>query len=193
MSNPIETYIAKHPKWQELLITLRNALLENDLEENLKWGIPVYGFGTKNVIGLAAFKNHTGLWFYNGALLEDAAGKLTNAQEGKTEAMRHWRFASIDELDVDMVKKYVQEAIENQKNGREVIIEKKELIVPELLQQEFDKDSELAAAFARFSPSKQRDFAEYIANAKREETKLKRLEKILPLILSGIGLNDKYK
>lgn len=192
MKSSVETYIAKHPDWQELLTALRSILQETDLEETIKWGIPVYGYGSKNVVGIYAGKTYAGLWFYHGALLEDAAGKLVNAQEGKTQAMRHWRFTSMAELDGELVKKYLHEAIENQKNGREVIIEKKELIIPELLQQEFDKDTELAAAFAGFSPSKQRDFAEHIAEAKREETKLKRLEKILPMIRSGTGLNDRY-
>ena len=184
MKSTAETYLAKHSEWQELLTVLRSILLETDLEETIKWGIPVYGYGSKNVVGIYAGKDYAGLWFYQGALLEDAAGKLVNAQEGKTQAMRHWRFTSITELDRELVKKYLYEAINNQKNGREVIIEKKELIVPELLQQELDKDAEVSAAFTRFSPSKQRDFAEYIAEAKREETKQKRLKKILPMIMA---------
>ncbi len=192
MKSTAETYLAKHSEWQELLTVLRSILLETDLEETIKWGIPVYGYGSKNVVGIYAGNDYAGLWFYQGALLEDAAGKLVNAQEGKTQAMRHWRFTSITELDRELVKKYLYEAINNQKNGREVIIEKKELIVPELLQQELDKDAELSAAFTRFSPSKQRDFAEYIAEAKREETKQKRLKKILPMIMAGTGLNDRY-
>lgn len=192
MNNPVDTYIAKHSEWLELLNILRSILQQTDLEETIKWGIPVYGYGSKNVVGIYAGKTYAGLWFYQGALLEDAAGKLVNAQEGKTQAMRHWRFTSMDELDIVLVKKYLHEAIENQKNGREVIIEKKELEIPDILQQEFDKDAELVAAFANFSPSKQRDFAEHIAEAKREETKLKRLEKILPMIRSGTGLNDRY-
>jgi len=193
MDNPIENYIAKHREWQELLTTLRNVLLATDLEENLKWDIPVYGFGTKNVIGLAAFKNHVGLWFYNGALLEDPAGKLVNAQEGKTQAMRHWRFTSMAEYDAGLVKKYILEAIENQKSGNEVIITSKELITPDLLQRELDVDSQLAEAFQAFSPSGKREFAEYISEAKRDETKQKRLQKVLPMIREGVGLNDKYK
>lgn len=192
MKSTVESYIAKHPDWQELLNALRALLMETDLEETIKWGIPVYGYGSKNVVGIYAGKTYAGLWFYHGALLKDAAGKLVNAQEGKTQAMRHWRFTSMAEMDMELVNQYLQEAIENQKNGREVIIDKKELIVPELLQQEFDKDAELATAFANFSPSKQRDFAEHISEAKREETKLKRLQKILPMIRSGTGLNDKY-
>jgi len=192
MKSTVESYIAKHPVWQELLNALRALLMETDLEETIKWGIPVYGYGSKNVVGIYAGKTYAGLWFYHGALLKDAAGKLVNAQEGKTQAMRHWRFTSMAELDTKLVKKYLHEAIENQKNGREVVIEKKELSVPDLLKQEFDKNKELAAAFANFSPSKQLDFAEHISEAKREKTKLKRLEKILPMILSGTGLNDRY-
>lgn len=79
-----EEYILSHPEWQNELIELRKIMLSCKLDETIKWGVPVYTFRGKNLTGLAAFKNYTGIWFYQGVLLQDKAAKLINAQEGLT-------------------------------------------------------------------------------------------------------------
>jgi len=104
------------------------------------------------------------------------------------------RFTSVAEINVDIIKQYVKEAIDNQKAGKEVKIERnKTFEIPELLQNALDKDKEFNSAFTQLSPGKQKEYANYILEAKREETRLKRLEKITPMVNSGIGLYDKYK
>ena len=147
----------------------------------------------KMVVGLVAFKNFFTLWFYQGALLTDQHNVLINAQEGKTKAMRQLRFEHAQSIDYDIVKAYIDEAIQNQKDGKEIKVERsKPLAIPEILQARLDDYSDLKAKFDALSLSKQRDFCTYIDEAKRKETKLKRLEKIEPMILEGIGMNDKY-
>ena len=192
----VEEYLEKSGDWQEALNFLRNLVQESGLEETVKWGAPVYCLKNKNIVGLGAFKAYVGLWFYQGALLQDKDGKLINAQEGVTKAMRQWRFQSLEEIkaDVDLIRAYVQEAILNQQQGKEIKPDrKKPLVIPEELKALLEGDVETRQAFEGLSHGKKREYAEYISEAKRAATKEKRLEKITPMIREGVGLNDKYK
>ncbi|ETN97009.1 YdeI/OmpD-associated family protein [Zhouia amylolytica] len=189
-----DEYLKKHKKWEKELTTLRTLILETQMEESIKWGAPTYSINKKNVVGLGAFKNHIGLWFFNGALLEDKNNVLINAQEGKTVAMRQWRFTSMDEIDKKLILNYLKEAISNQQEGKEVISARSNnLIIPIELEQAFEENNKLKLAFGEFTPYKKKEFAEYLLEAKRDSTRLKRLEKIIPMILKREGLNDKYR
>ena len=107
--------------------------------------------------------------------------------------MRQWRFTSKEEVNEKEVLAYINEAIENEKQGKVIKATKKEAIVSELLQKEMDQNPSLAKAFQKFAPYKQYEFLEYIETAKQEKTKLTRIEKVIPMILENIGLNDKYR
>ena len=156
---------------------------------------PTYTLDNKNVLALCKFKGHFGIWFFNGVFLSDPNNVLKNAQEGKTKAMRHWKFQSIDDINEKDVLAYVKEAIDNQKNGRVLAPSKssKKVVIPALLSENLNKNKELKSAFEGLSSYKQKEFYEYIETAKQEKTKISRLEKIIPMILDGIGLNDKYR
>jgi uncharacterized protein YdeI (YjbR/CyaY-like superfamily) len=65
--------------------------------------------------------------------------------------------------------------------------------LPLELKHAFDKDPLIKDAFYNLTPFKQREYAEYVGEAKREETRRKRLEKCLPMIHAGKGLNDRYR
>ncbi len=190
----VDDYIAKHNEWQNALIKLREILLSTELQETVKWGSPVYTINGKNVLGLGAFKSYVGIWFFQGSFLKDEKKKLINAQEGKTKALRQWRFNSIEEIDADLIKSYVFEAIENQKQGKELKpVKTKKAIIPPELQNALNQSEALQKQFNQLSLSCKREYAEYIMEAKREDTKLRRLDKIIPMILEKSGLNDKYK
>ncbi|MDT0557325.1 YdeI/OmpD-associated family protein [Ichthyenterobacterium sp. W332] len=191
----VEEYLELHPKWAEALTALRNILLKTELVETIKWSIPTYTVNNKNVIGIGAFKEYFGLWFFNGVFLKDKEQVLINAQEGKTKGMRQWRFAAISELNEPLILNYIKEAIDNQKQGLEVKPnrKKKATVIPPILQTELDNQPDLKNGFAVLTPFKQREYCEYITTAKRDATKQSRLEKIIPMILQGIGLNDKYR
>lgn len=190
----VDEYILNAENGKDILIALREILKETELVETVKWGSPVYTINGKNVIGIGAFKSYAGLWFFQGALLKDEAGVLVNAQEGKTKALRQWRFSSADEIDDKMVLKYVKEAIDNQKNGKEIKADRKKPIeVPRELKDAFQEDNRLADAFKQLTPGCKREYADYVAEAKREETRIRRVQKVIPMILKKSGLNDKYK
>ncbi|WP_413997636.1 YdeI/OmpD-associated family protein [Flavobacterium sp. W1B] len=179
--------------WSEELIFLKSIIDKTELVETTKWGGTVYVLNGKNVLGIGGFKNYFTVWFFNGVFLKDEKKVLVNAQEGVTKSLRQWRFSSIEEVNEKDVLNYILEAIENEKQGKRFKPEKKETIVSGFLNKEFERDLTLAKAFQEFTPYKQQEFLEYIETAKREETKLSRIEKIKPLILKNISLNEKYK
>lgn len=189
----IEDFIAKHQKWTEGLSIIRAQLLDTELVEDIKWGMPTYRLDGKNVISFAGFKNHFGLWFHNGSFLSDKRNLLENAQEGKTRRMRHLKYTSNDQVDPSIITEYILEAIQNQKDGKEIkIIPKKEAKpIPEVLTTHLSKKA--VSNLKKLSLSKRNEYIVYITTAKRDATVLKRLEKINPMLEAGIGLNDMYK
>jgi uncharacterized protein YdeI (YjbR/CyaY-like superfamily) len=168
--------------------------LDTELEESLKWGIPSYGFGRKNLVGIGAFKNWFCLWFHQGALLSDPQSKLVNAQEGKTQGMRQWRMQSAQEMDAKLIHSYLEESIQHYKEGREV------MMVPQTKKEEtlslpcdewnsfMQKHPDLLSQFGKYMDRQQQDFIDYIREAKRSSTRLSRLEKIKPLLESKLPL-----
>ena len=183
----------KNDSWLEELEFFFFFIVKTELEEATKWGGIVYVLNGKNVLGIGGFKNYFAIWFFNGVLLQDKKKALVNAQEGVTKSLRQWRFSLKEEVNEAAVLEYINEAIANEKQGKNSKPQKKEPIVSELFQKELDTDANLAEAFLKFSPYKQYEFLEYIETAKREETKLSRIEKIKPMIKESIGLNDKYR
>jgi len=185
----------KNDQWETELELLKTIIAKTELVETNKWGGCVYVYNNKNVIGVGGFKKFFTLWFFNGAFLKDENKHLINANEGVTKSLRQWRFTSKEEINEKEILSYILEAIDNEKLEK-VIKPKKtktEVIIPTLLQNELDINSTLKEAFLKFSPYKQKEFIEYIDTAKRDETKLSRIEKIKPMILDNIGLNDKYR
>ncbi|HRF42431.1 MAG TPA: YdeI/OmpD-associated family protein [Saprospiraceae bacterium] len=190
----VEAYISKAGKWENLMRQIHSVLLETELKEEVKWGIPSYTFNGSMVIGMAGFKNWLALWFYQGVFLSDPNALLVSGTEGKTKGQRQWRIKSEDEFDLAILQQFVNEAIENARAGKSITIEKnKQVEIPSELAQALKENAALAAIFEAMSPSHRREYAEYVAEAKQEATRLRRVEKIVPMILSKAGLNDKYK
>lgn len=193
--NSVEEYIEENSHFGDGLNVLRSIITSTELDESIKWNAPVYAINNKNVVGLGSFKNHFGIWFFNGVFLKDEKKLLLVAQE-KTKGLRQMRFESINDIDKSSVLAYVKEAIENQKLGKEIKpskTTKKDIVIPDVLKKELSLNTKLFEAFNLLSASKQREYCEYIQEAKRDTTKLSRLEKIVPMILQGAGLHDKYK
>ncbi|MDX1428309.1 MAG: DUF1801 domain-containing protein [Salegentibacter mishustinae] len=189
-----EEYISCHKYWEEELRQLHEMILTTDLKSEIKWGAPVYTLEGKNVVGLGAFKNHIGIWFFNGALLKDNTALLQNAQEGKTKALRQIRFQKGDDITTSALLPYIREAIQNQREGKVIKpVKIKTLVIPPELSKVLKSDKEMEKSFNQLSPGKQREYADHISEAKREATKLSRIEKIKPMIKNGVGLHDKYK
>lgn len=181
-------------QWKEELKILSNIISQFPFQSCIKWGAEVFTFNGKNVVSYGGFKNYFALWFFNGVFLKDTHNVLVNAQEGKTKSLRQWRFTSKEEINSKLIQQYLKEAIAIEKKGLRIHPEKfKSLPVPDLLLNALNSNKRLKTGFAKLTPGKQKEYILYLNEAKQEATRLTRLEKIKPLVLLGIGLNDKYK
>jgi len=183
----------KTNQWEKELEILKSIIVKTRLVEATKWGGIVYTHNNKNVLGIGGFKNFFTIWFWNGVFLKDEAKVLVNANEGVTKGLRQWRFTSKDEINEKLILHYINEAIENEKAGLSIKPEKKEAMKCDYFDNKLNCDKDLKNAFEKFSPYKQKEFWEYMATAKQEKTKETRFEKIKPMILENVGLNDKYR
>lgn len=190
----IEKFFNERHPHKEGIALLRKLALQTAVEEDLKWGVPYYTHKGKNVFAIIKFKNDFGIWFPQGALLKDSEKRFENVPDGKTKGLRSWKFNGLEEVDEKTVLAYMHETLDNQKKGLKLPVEKKgEITIPEQLKARLDARESLKTGFEDLPPYKQREYCEYIAQAKQEGTKLRRLEKILPLIEKGLGLNDSYR
>lgn len=177
--------------WEKEIELLKSIINKTPLVETTKWGGIVYTFNDKNVLGIGGFKSYFGLWFFNGVFLKDKLNVLVSGGE-TTKALRQWRFNSAEEINEKKVLEYINEAIELEKQGKVHKAEKSPLVASDFFNG-FLVTEKLSSAFEKFTLTKKKEFVEYIDTAKQEKTKLTRLEKIKPMILEGIGLNDKYR
>jgi uncharacterized protein YdeI (YjbR/CyaY-like superfamily) len=183
----------KNNEWEAELEILKSIIDKTELVETTKWGGIVYTINNKNVMGIGGFKNYFTIWFWNGVFLKDELQVLINANEGVTKGLRQWRFTAKEELKEKHILLYIQEAIENEKQGKSIKPERKEVVISDFFTAKLKSDKVFAKAFEAFSPYKQKEFLEYIDTAKQEKTKIQRMEKIKPMVLGNIGLNDKYR
>jgi uncharacterized protein YdeI (YjbR/CyaY-like superfamily) len=190
----VDAFFAADAPFMKELRILRALLLDAGFEESIKWGRPSYAFAGRTLIGLAAFKQHFGLWFHQGALLADKAGVLTNAQEGKTQAMRHWRMTSARDIKPALVRAYLKETKAHEAAGARVARKSAVAVeTPPELAAALANNRRAKAAFDKLSASCRREYSSYVAEAKQTATKQRRIEKIVPMIVDGVGLNDKYR
>lgn len=189
-----DDFYEQAPRWREELARLRSVLTSLGLDESLKWGTPYYTLDGAHVVGVGAFKSYFGLWFPQGALLTDDKNILVNAQEGVTKAMRQWRMTSASDIKVGAIKSYVREAMANARAGKEIKPDRaKPLSTPAELTAALKSDARANAAFKIMTKTLRREYADYIASAKQDATRQRRIEKVLPMIRAGSGLNDKYR
>ena len=199
MNPKVDFYFKKAKKWQEEIKKLRMIVLDCGLTEELKWGVPCYTFhatlaGSQetNIVLIHVFKEYCALLFFKGALLHDANGILIQ-QTKNVQAARQIRFTHVREI-VKMkaiLKAYIYEAIEVEKAGLKVKFKTTtEFIIPEEFQNKLDKTPALKTAFNALTPGRQRAYNLYFAAPKQSKTRESRVEKCMPQILKGKGLND---
>lgn len=183
-----------YDKWIDAEEFMQQLIVKTNLTKTFKWGTDVYTFNGKNVISWGGFKKFFSLWFYNGVFLQDVDSVLINASEGKTKALRQWRFTDVKEMDGQKILAYINESIQTIKEGKELKPIKTEAVpIDEVLKNALEIDEKFKNAFEKLTPSKQKEYLVYIAEAKQEKTKHTRLTKIKPLILAHKGLHDQYK
>lgn len=192
MNPKVDQVVGKAKKWQEETKKLRRISLDCGLTEALKWGKPCYSFQDANIALIQGFKEYCALLFCKGALLKDARGILKQIGE-HTQAARQIRFTNVREITEmePVVKAYIQEAIEVEKAGLKVVYKTTaDFKVPEEFQNKLNKLPALKKAFAALTPGRQRGYLLYFAQPKQSKTREARVEKCMPQILKGKGLND---
>jgi len=191
--NPkVDGFLLKAKKWKEEYEKLRQIVLDCELTEEFKWMHPCYTFDNKNILLIHGFKEYCAILFHKGALLKDTHGILIQQTEN-VQAARQIRFTTVQEI-VDMeavIKAYIYEAIEVEKAGLEVNYKKHtDYETPEEFQNKLDEMPDLKAAFEALTPGRQRAYLFYFSEPKQSKTRVSRVEKYMPHILDGKGLND---
>lgn len=192
MDPKVEAYIDKTEPWSQELRILREILIDCGLTEDFKWRSPCYTYKNGNVVLLGRFKNACVLSFVKGALLKDPLELLTKPGEN-SQSVRTLRFTSVESIEKlrAELKAYIFEAIELEKAGLKVELKKsKNLEYPEELLSKFDQDAEFRKAFEELTPGRKRGYNLFFTAAKQSKTRETRIEKYVPRILNGKGIND---
>ena len=192
-SNPkVDVFFSEAKKWRKEFKELRTIILDCGLTEELRWGKPCYTCQKSNIVLIHGFNEYCALLFFKGALLKDSKGILIQQTEN-VQAARQIRFTSVRQI-VGMeaiLKSYIKEAIDVEKAGLKVDYKKtSEFTIPEEFQNKLDKIPALKAAFKALTPGRQRGYILYFSAAKQSKTRESRVEKCVPQILNGRGLND---
>ena len=192
MNPKVDFCFSKSTKWQKEFKKLREIVLDCELTEELKWGQPCYTFENRNIVLIHGFKEYCALLFFKGALLNDAKGILIRQTEN-VQAARQIRFTNLQEI-VKLertLKAYISEAIIVEKSGLKVNLKKTtEFNIPEEFQNKLEKVPALKNAFNSLTPGRQRGYLLYFSAPKQSKTRESRVEKFVPQILSGKGLED---
>lgn len=187
----VDAFISRAGRWPGEMKKLRSVLLECGLDEDLKWGKPCYMWAGKNVAVIQPFKEHCALMFFKGALLNDLHG-LLRSQGENTQAALRLEFRSEAEIKKTVVRSYIKQAIDVEKEGRTVEFKaKNDLTLPEELTAILKNDRDLARAFQSLTPGRQRSYVLHFSSAKQPETRTARIQKCIPGILAGKGFNER--
>lgn len=192
MNPKVDFYFLKEKKWQDEILLLRELVLSCKLTEELKWGVPCYTIGKSNIVLIHVFKEYCAILFFKGVLLKDPKGVLVQ-QTKNVQSARHFRFTSVEEVRnlSSTIKAYVKEAMAIEKAGLKVEFKKtEEYVIPTEFKDKLDSFPKLKKAFEALTPGRQRAYLFYFNQPKQTKTREGRIDKSIPQILNGKGLND---
>ena len=195
MNPKVDWFFDKDTKWKKEYQELRKIVLECNLVEELKWGVPCYTLKNNNILLIHGFKNYCALLFHKGVLLKDTNNILIQQTEN-VQSARQLRFTGLQEI-LDLkptIKAYIFEAIEVEKAGLEVKMKlTSEFKMPDEFKKALESNSELKSAFYALTAGRQKGYLLYFSQAKQSKTRESRIEKSIEKILNGEGLNDSFK
>ncbi|MFT3796652.1 YdeI/OmpD-associated family protein [Flavobacterium sp.] len=194
MNPKVDFFFDQAGQWQAAVAQLRDIVLGIGLTEELKWGCPCYTINGNNLVLIHHFKEYCALLFFKGALLQDTDGILVQ-QTKNVQAARQIRFTQTNQIleQQKIIKTYIYQAIEVEKAGLKVALKTTEdFTVTAEFQQKLNDNPNLKKAFEALTPGRQRNYLLYFSSAKQAKTRMARIEKCLPQILDGKGLNDTH-
>jgi uncharacterized protein YdeI (YjbR/CyaY-like superfamily) len=192
MNAKVDEFLKKEKRWHVELGKLRQIVLECGLTEDMKWGHPCYTLDGRNIAIIHGFKEYCAILFVKGALLNDPEGLLIRQTEN-VQAGRQIRFTDVREISKleRTIKAYILEAIEIEKAGLKVGKKKtSDFAIPVEFQRKLDELPALRAAFEALTPGRQRAYLYHFAQPKQSATRVSRVEKYIPKILDGLGMDD---
>lgn len=192
MNPKVDFYFNEAEKWREEIEQLRLIALDCGLTEELKWGCPCYTYRDSNIVLIHVFKEYCAFLFFKGALLSDTH-KILIQQSENVQAARQIRFTNVEEVtgQRSILKAYIYEAIEVERAGLKVTLKKTEdFAVADEFQSKLDSIPALKAAFEALTPGRQKAYLLHFSQPKQSSTREARVEKWMPQILNGKGLND---
>jgi uncharacterized protein YdeI (YjbR/CyaY-like superfamily) len=193
MNPKVDQFINREQKWQEEFEKLRMIILDCQLTEELKWGVPCYTYQNSNVVLIHGFKEYCAILFVKGSLLQDTE-KILIQQTENVQAGRQVRFTNLKQIEqlASTLKAYIYEGIEIEKAGLKVeFIKREEVLAPEEFLKVLNENPALKAAFEALTPGRQKAYNMYFAEPKQSKTREARIEKSIEKILNGKGLTDR--
>lgn len=189
----IDTYIARQADFARPILAWLRARVHAacpSVEETIKWGMPSFVYKDRPLANMAAFKAHAafGFWYRH----ELGTGKEGEAmgQYGRIESLAD--LPAAEELEA-LTRKAMALIDSGVKPQRAVKEPKPEAEVPPELAEALARDDAAATVFNGFPPSCRREYCEWIAEAKRPETKAKRVAEAVSWIREGKRRNWKYE
>jgi uncharacterized protein YdeI (YjbR/CyaY-like superfamily) len=189
----IKAYIDAAPDYaRPICRKLRSIVRKADkrLVEEIKWGAPTYGHEGL-VCSIVAFKKHVAMWWHKGSLLDDPQGLLQPGKKAQTMKVLHFeRAADIDEA---AITRFVRASVELNVRGVKAPKTARPVEVPPALEAALRKKAKARKTFEALAPSHRREYAEWIAEAKRPETVTRRVAKTIEMLEAGKTKNDAYR
>lgn len=193
MNLKVDQFLENTTRWKSEMTLLRKIIREqSELIEDYKWMHPCYTFNGKNVVLIHGFKDYCALLFHKGSLMKDSEGILIQQTEN-VQSARQIRFNNIQQIKdlKPVIMDYIKEAIEIERSGKKVVLKKtSDFPIPEEFQRELSKNADLQKAFLALTPGRQKGYLFYFTQAKQSKTRETRIEKYIPDILRGKGIND---
>lgn len=192
MNKDVDFFFERESQWKQEYLKLRTIVLRSGLAEVLKWGVPCYTLEDKNVVLIHGFKEYCALLFHKGALMKDTAGILIRQTEN-VQAARQIRFRDVKDITEleSTLESYLTDAMAVERSGQK--IQKKATAafpVPDEFREKLETIPGLRTAFEALTPGRQRAYLFFFSRAKLSETRKGRVERFLPHILSGKGMDD---
>lgn len=192
MNSKVDAFLSKARKWQQEMTMLRDIAMGCNLHEDFKWMHPCYTLDGSNIVLIHGFKDYCALLFFKGVLMDDPK-KLLIQQTENVQDRRQLRFTSAADIArlTPVIRSYIEEAIRIEQSGEKVTYKPTTAFtMPEEFKLILDSSPDIKTAFEALTPGRQRGYLLYFAAAKQSKTRLSRIEKCLPGIRNGKGLED---
>jgi uncharacterized protein YdeI (YjbR/CyaY-like superfamily) len=190
----VDAYIAKSADFAKPILTRVREMVHDacpDVQETIKWGSPFFDYKGQMMCAIAAFKEHCALIFWKASLIDGVPpnGDKSRGSFGRITSMKEVpskkRFNSF--IKAAMALNDAGITVKRPKAGS-----KPEAKVPKELASALAKNKKATAVFADFPRGQRREYCEWISEAKREETKTKRVAQAIEWIAEGKTRNWRY-